>query len=339
MRSNESLDRISIICATCDMGVVDDEQHFLVDCRTPELDPLRVSLRHSLRLNDDSPGIDASSVFKLTSLSNLDPPQQKHLQQICKLIHTMYDAKLAALEELEKKNNVLLKKQWHWYDYVWYSLLVFYICVWTPAHWDCLYLFGVLVLQCFHLGWSLFRFGLIVPSFLGFCESASSCAGVWGVLCRVRVVVCVWVAQCSENRVESLLPAIQRDFVLFRSWCFGSGRVRSRVRVCEVFCVVCVRWRVCEVCSVVRIALCCRWQHTAIIFSGLVLSYGFGHWSWTFGHLLLPYSESWWRRTFGHLVFPYSDFWWYWFLLLLYLYIYCTIICKDDVHLYLKVSH
>jgi len=103
----DGLQRSERICATCDMGVVDDEQHFLVDCRTPDLESMRASLRHSLRLNENSPGIDAPSVFKLTSLSNLDPHQKEHLQQICKLIHTMYDAKLAALEELEKNKLIV----------------------------------------------------------------------------------------------------------------------------------------------------------------------------------------------------------------------------------------
>ena len=103
----EGLQRSDRICATCDLGVVDNEQHFLAECQSTELDPLRLCLRQSLSLNDDSSRLEASSVFRLTSLplSNMDPPQRKHLQQISKLIHTMYEAKLESLEDIEERNN------------------------------------------------------------------------------------------------------------------------------------------------------------------------------------------------------------------------------------------
>ena len=100
----DKLQRSDRLCTTCDMGVLDDEQHFLAECCSPKLDHLRISLRQSLRLQNVHSNIDAVNVLKLSSIRNLDNSQQKHLQQISKLIHKMYEAKLALLDQLEKNN-------------------------------------------------------------------------------------------------------------------------------------------------------------------------------------------------------------------------------------------
>ena len=100
----EGLDRSERLCVTCDMGVVDSEQHFLASCSS--INDERVSLRRSLRIQDQSVLLDATSVFSLTSAKpkDLDHAKTEHLHQICKIVHKMYEQKLKKLEKLKKEN-------------------------------------------------------------------------------------------------------------------------------------------------------------------------------------------------------------------------------------------
>ena len=100
----EGLERSERLCATCDMGMVDSEQHFLASCSS--INAERVNLRRSLRIQDHSVLLDAISVFSLTSAKpkDLDDAQIEHLQQICKIVHKMYEQKLKNLEELRKED-------------------------------------------------------------------------------------------------------------------------------------------------------------------------------------------------------------------------------------------
>ena len=83
------------------MGMVDSEEHFLAMCSTVNAE--RANLQRSLRVHDQSVPLDATSVFSLTSAkaADLDSAQTEHLQQICKLLHAMYEKKLKKLEELK----------------------------------------------------------------------------------------------------------------------------------------------------------------------------------------------------------------------------------------------
>ena len=100
----EGLERSERLCATCDMGMVDSEPHFLASCSSINVE--RVNLRRSLRIQDHSVLLDAISVFSLTSAKpkDLDDAQIEHLQQICKIVHKMYEQKLKNLEELRKED-------------------------------------------------------------------------------------------------------------------------------------------------------------------------------------------------------------------------------------------
>lgn len=94
-------ERCDRICTTCDLGEVDSEQHFLASCSTTAAE--RSLLQSSLRIQSlDS--LEASSVLGLTSFKPKDliNSQIEHLQQICKIIHNMYEKKLKKLDELTK---------------------------------------------------------------------------------------------------------------------------------------------------------------------------------------------------------------------------------------------
>ena len=100
---------------TCDLdnGIADSEQHFLASCCT--LNTERANLRRSLRIEDQTVTLEAASLLGLTSATptEMDNQQKEHLQQICKIIHTMYEEKLRVLDKLKEATKRIKKlKNW-----------------------------------------------------------------------------------------------------------------------------------------------------------------------------------------------------------------------------------
>ena len=87
------------------MAEVDSEHHFIASCNT--INTERDCLRRSLRI-DVQTRLDAASVFGLTVLTSteLDEEQTRHLQQISKLIHAMYEVKLKLIDKSNETDNV-----------------------------------------------------------------------------------------------------------------------------------------------------------------------------------------------------------------------------------------
>jgi len=97
----EGKERKDRICATCDAGEVDNEDHFISSCSSVTSE--RAKLRCSLHIVNELITLDAASVFRLMSVTPeaMDVNQKGHLQQIGKCIHNMYARKLEILKELK----------------------------------------------------------------------------------------------------------------------------------------------------------------------------------------------------------------------------------------------